>query len=234
VLYVRFDDGRLLTLLPPGKVDEGPGAIEAVEGHIADAHLLASNGAGAFAYARADDTYAEILVRALVDLPSQRWLEGTLPLEWDHSAINGLAVAGRAVAVSLEHGGVYLTRDLGDQPLERIDALSGRPQLEQGEPHGGTIVFDDDESPALFAAVRRSGTETHLVRLAPDGSALRIAEIERDANDTLASLPLISSLAWDATRRTVWAAAGHAGILCSTAPGSPSPVGEGAAAKATS
>ena len=234
VLYVRFDGGRLLTLLPPGRVEEGPGIIEEVDGHVAEADLLASNGAGAFAYARADDTYTEILVRVLLDLPTQRWLEQTLPLEWDHSAITGLAVAGRAVAVSLRNGGVYLTLDLKDQPFERIDALSGQPRLEQGEPDGGTIVFDDDKSPALFAAVRRSDTETHLVRLAPNAPALRIAEIEREANDPLESLPLISSLVWDATRRTVWAAAGHAGILCSTAPGSPSPVGEGAAAKATS
>jgi hypothetical protein len=42
-------------------------------------------------------------------------------------------------------------------------------------------------------------------------------------------LPPIVQLAWDASRNSVWMAAGHGGIVVATAPGVPVPLGEQAA-----
>jgi hypothetical protein len=56
------------------------------------------------------------------------------------------------------------------------------------------------------------------------GTALRIAEIKAAAG----AGPHVEQLAWDASRQTLWAAAGEAGLLCSTAPGAKLPFDAGA------
>jgi hypothetical protein len=41
-------------------------------------------------------------------------------------------------------------------------------------------------------------------------------------------------LAWDETRRSLWCAGGHAGVMCTTAPGAPVTIGKKRAGQAAS
>jgi hypothetical protein len=132
-----------------------------------------------------------------------------------------LAVAGKSLAVSFGFDGVYLTRDCEKHEFTEIEELRGR--LDSNDrPEAAPIAFEGSaDDAALFAAVRDTRAVQHIVRVDAAGQAQRIAEVELETDDEKELRPPIRALAWDATRSTLWSAAGKAGIMRSTAPGAP-------------
>lgn len=225
VLYVRCAN-RLLQLVP----DDGPiGTLMPLAGPVADSVALATDHAGGFAFACLDEEDGTIEVSTLAAREPQLWHCRRLEAPdsfWDME----LAIAGKALAVSFAFEGVWLTRDCKEHAFEEIEELRGGLDWhERGDQV--PIAFEGAaDDAALFAAVQDTKSTQHIVRVGAGGRAQRIAEVEVPKSDAPGPiLPPVRALAWDATRRTLWGAAGAAGILASTAPGAPSWRGVGAA-----
>jgi hypothetical protein len=62
---------------------------------------------------------------------------------------------------------------------------------------------------------------TGLIRVEAGGAATRIGELSVPEPEK--GVAVVRQLAWDEARKTLWAAAGAAGLLASTAPGNPVP-----------
>jgi hypothetical protein len=88
---------------------------------------------------------------------------------------------------------------------------------------GGPVAFQGTEDNAALFGVDEEEGAAGIVRMDSAGTALRIAEIHAAGG----AGPRIERLAWDASRHTLWAAAGEASLLCSTAPGAKVPFGAG-------
>ncbi|HEY8090475.1 MAG TPA: hypothetical protein VIF09_21585 [Polyangiaceae bacterium] len=218
VLYVRCAN-VLLQLVPDG----GPsGTLMQLAGPVASASALAADHAGGFAFACLDEEDWQVEVWTLAEREPQLWHCRRLDAPTFFTEVR-LAIAGKALAVSFGFEGVWLTRDCKEHPFTELEELRGSL-----DPHdrcsAAAIAFEGSaDDAALFAAVRDTMTIQHIVRVDAEGRARRIAEIEVAGNDgERLLLPPVRALAWDATRRTVWSAAGWAGIMCSTAPGAPS------------
>ncbi len=234
VLYVRFDQ-RVLQLVPARAPGSVPFDIHPLEGTFAALDGIATDGAGAIAYAIFDEDTSNLDVWLAADLEAGQWLRRSVPVDWADSRRIELAVAGRAVAVSFETGGVWLTRDITDHDFAEVEVLRSMPWVPGGTPRGGAIAFEGSaRGAALFGAVRESETLTQLARVDADGGALCIGEVNENAGAPHGGLGPIQAMAWDETRRTLWSAAGNAGILCTTAPGAPIPLGRAGAARAAS
>jgi len=121
-----------------------------------------------------------------------------------------LARAGEALAVGFEDGGVWLTRRVTEPRLSCVESLSGGPVAFQGP----------DAAGALFG-LKIEEKVRGLIRVDANGAAARIGELEMPETEKLRRG--VEQLAWDATRKTLWAAVGRAGVLASTAPGAPLP-----------
>jgi hypothetical protein len=218
VLYLRLDD-RVMLLARDG----GPfGTFGELEGAIADARTMASDHAGGFAYACFDEERWELDVWFLAALKPQEWYRRSVEAPSFFSGAR-LAIAGKSVAVSFNDGGVWLTRDIEHHPFKEIEELKdGGPEHEV---RGPAIAFEGGAGDAaLVATVRASQTTLRIVRIDAGDRATRIAEVETHAGEMLS----VCGLAWDATRRTLWSAAGQAGIMCTTAPGVQWPLGTSA------
>jgi len=101
-----------------------------------------------------------------------------------------------------------------------------------GYDRGAALAFEGSSpDAALFVAANETARRSAIVRVDAGGRVERIGELE--TNDE-SSVRLIHQMVWDDTRRTLWSAAGRAGVLGSTAPGAPVPVGKGAGAGASS
>ncbi len=225
-LHVRFADVRLV-LVPDG----GPvGTLIEDDWPARNVHAMATDGAGGFAYAVFDEDTCEYEVGVLADLASDTWLRG----KFEAPSMGGrvrLAVAGTALALSFEGGGVWLTRDPREQPLAAIESLGGVAAAEGGG-EGAAIAFEGTSADAaLFAAVRETRQRAVIVRVDAEGRHERIAEMTVEEDETKAGAPeaeapRIEEMAWDATRRTLWCAAGRAGVMSATAPGAKVPFGQ--------
>jgi hypothetical protein len=92
---------------------------------------------------------------------------------------------------------------------------------------GGTVVAAGNQGcvggAAVFGVTHEKG-RSGILRIDAQGNAMRIGEIE-GAEDPG---PRIWGFAWDASRHTLWSAAGDAGLVHSTAPGAKPPFGAGA------
>jgi hypothetical protein len=218
VLYVRCEN-TLLQLLPDGSPF---GVFARSEGEVAGAWALATDHAGGFAYVCVDQDTCEVEVWTLAEAEPQLWHTRVFEAPGTLCDLQ-LAVAGRSLAVSLSFDGVWMTRDCKEHEFTEVEDMRGR--LDPNErPEAAAIAFEGSANDAaLFAAVRDSKTLQHIVRVDAAGRVQRIAEVELETNDAdqLALTP-IRALAWDATRSTLWSAAGRAGIMRSTAPGAPS------------
>jgi hypothetical protein len=124
-----------------------------------------------------------------------------------------LAVAGPTVAVSFLSGAVWVSRGLRE-PFVEVGGLLG----------GGPVAFQGIEDNAALFGVDEDERAVGIVRKDAAWTALQIAEIHTAGG----AGPRIGRLAWDASHQTLWAAAGEAGLLCSTAPGAKVPFGAGA------
>jgi hypothetical protein len=124
-----------------------------------------------------------------------------------------LAVASRSVAVSFPHGRIYVSRGTREEFSEVEVTEDAGPVAFQGGFAGA----------AVFGASHEEGL-TGIVRVDARGAAQRIGEIGAQGGPS----PRIKGFAWDASRHTLWTAAGDAGLAYSTAPGAKSPLGAGA------
>jgi hypothetical protein len=221
VLYIRCA-AVLLQLVPDGSPF---GALMQLDGPVARAHALATDQAGGFAFACMDEENWDVEVSILAEWEPQLWHTRTLDAPNSFYSLR-LAVAGKSLAVSFGFdGGVWMTRDCEAHEFTELEELRGRE-----DPDAAAIAFEGSaDDAALFAAVRNTGTTQHVVRVDAEGRAQRIAAGEIEAGDEERRIPPpVQELAWDSTRRTLWSAAGPAGIMRSTAPGASSLFAAGA------
>jgi hypothetical protein len=129
-LFLRFDDDRFLML----RTDDGRHAwvFEKIEWPAPNTSELAADGAGGMVIAAFDEEAWDLDVWILMDQASLTW--GIRSLEAP-SFFSGaqMAVAGMAVAVSFELGGVWLSRDVREHPFVELEELRGLDTR-----HGGT------------------------------------------------------------------------------------------------
>jgi hypothetical protein len=125
------------------------------------------------------------------------------PVASDGAPPTYLAVAGRAVAFSAA-GGAFVSR-APDAPFVPCPDLATAGPLAFEGPSPGA---------ALFGAVNQPA-RTSILRIGGDGDAARIADFGADAGPT----PEITALAWDGSRRMIWAGSPQMGLVTCTAPG---------------
>jgi hypothetical protein len=191
-LYIRREDDLALQM-KPDLSDLGEIPLEGVA-------ALASDDAGAVALVLTTDDLPLAYVTKDGEQYFYRELADEIELTGRHVH---LAVAGLAVAVSIDGQGAWVSRGQAD-PFVRCEAL-GR---------GGPLAFEGvSEQAALFGGVNEAATAS-IVRVEPDGSAFRIAELLARAGEP----PRLSALAWDASRKKLWAASPQAGIVSAAAP----------------
>jgi hypothetical protein len=115
-----------------------------------------------------------------------------------------LAVAGKAVALSLGWSGAFVSRDVDTLPFVKCEPLES----------AGPLVFEGTSADAaLFGAVWTEAL-TAVVRVDASGRAMRIGDVlvERGPAEP------IDELAWDASRRRLFAVHRGAGLVVATAP----------------
>jgi hypothetical protein len=216
VLYARCTE-VLFQVVPDGSAF---GTLTRLSGPVARARVLATDHAGGFAFACFDDEDGQVEVWTLAERePELLWHCRRLEPPATFSGME-LAIAGKALAVSFDFGGVWLTRDYREHAFTEIEALRGR--LDPRERcDAAALAFEGAAGDAaLFAAFLDTRSTQHIVRVDAAGRAQRIAEVEIEGDEEgKVLLPPVRALAWDATRRTLWSAAGRAGIMRSTAPG---------------
>jgi hypothetical protein len=188
---------------------------------------MASDGESGVAFATFDEERWELEVSVYEGFESNLWITRWIEAPSFVSGVR-LAVAGTAVAVAFEmQEGVWLSRKLRE-PIERVDALRGKDVV---------LAFGGASTDApLFAAMRETPLRAGIARVDAEGRCERIAELELtiEGDEKPPVLPLIHEMAWDETRRTLWSAAGRAGIMCSTEPGAAPVLGEMGAKRAMS
>jgi hypothetical protein len=110
-----------------------------------------------------------------------------------------LAVAGDAVAAHMAWGGVWVSRGR-EEPFVRCEALGT----------GGPVTFEgtDEGSPLLCAIEEDAGDA--VLRVDVSGAVTRVATVDRPEGQ---DERCIRELAWDASRRTLWAVVEGAGLL---------------------
>jgi len=115
-----------------------------------------------------------------------------------------LAIAGDAVAVSTDRGGVWLSRSQ-DDPFVKCDHLRT----------AGPVEFDGPTSDANLFGVVVEESMGAIVRVEEDGGALRIAEFGHTKGGPL---PRIAAISWDSTRQRLWVASPEMGLFTCTDP----------------
>jgi hypothetical protein len=185
-LYIRWDDGSVARLSPDLS------DIETLD--IPSIEALAVDEAGIVAMISMDPEPLVFVSRGEDELLSR-------PFVADAPEAGGtlhLAVAGRAAAVSLPDGRVLVSRR-HDEPFAPCEALAGATAL----------AFEGTGADAaLFGAV--SAEEIGWIgRVDVEGASTRIAELPVIAG----AVAEIVSLAWDASRKTLWGASPQAGLF---------------------
>jgi hypothetical protein len=198
---------------------------------------MASDADRGVAFAVFDEEGWELDVWVLENLETNMWVRRSIGAP---SLFTGarLAVAGTAVAVAFDGaGGVWMSRNLRGQPFVEIEQLRRGKSDEDGETEQLRVALAFGGSSAdsvLFAAVQETPRRSTIARIDAAGRPERIVELTVESDDVPQRSALIEAMAWDETRRTLWCAAGHAGVMCSTEPGSPPPLGEKGALRAPS
>jgi hypothetical protein len=203
-LYVLLADGILLRLPPGTRVFEEMG-VPAVR-------TIAADETGTMAFACFDDQRWELDVYVLEDARDGRCSRRTVEAPSFMGTVH-LAVAGAAAAVSFAAGPVWISRG-DEEPFREI--------LE--EPAGGPVTFQGSASDAALFAVARTWKTDSILRIEVGGAATCIGELDRSDEP----LVRIFQVAWDASRSSLWAASGRAGILVTSPPGVPVPLGKDA------
>jgi len=115
-----------------------------------------------------------------------------------------LAVAGKAVALSIGWEGAFVTRDIETMPFEKCEPLA----------HAGALAFEGSSpDSALFGAVVTDAFAS-IVRVDASGNAVRLGDLRPEQGRAFP----FDELAWDATRRRLFAVHRQAGLVVATAP----------------
>lgn len=232
-LYLNFGD-KVMRLLP----DEGNGP-QTFEGKFwpndrpdDEIRGMACDGDRGVAYGSLDEEYHALDVWALIDFDENMWGRRSVPAPNFFCGAR-LAVAGRAVAVAFDYvGGVWLTRDIKEQDFVELEAFRADEDDPVSYDRGAALAFEGSSpDAALFVAANETAQRAAIARVDATGRVERIGELETSEES---GVRLIHQMVWDETRRTLWSAAGRAGVLGSTAPGAPVPIGKGAGAGASS
>jgi len=203
-LYVLLDDGIVLRLAPGTRVFE--------EMSVPPVRAMAADDAGTVAFACFDEERWELDVYVLEDARDGTCSRRTIDAPPFVGRVH-LAVAGGAAGVSFEEGPVWIGRG-ADGPFRQVVEVMA----------GGPVAFQGPASDAALFAVARTPETDSIVRIEAGGAVMCIGEVDRSGGP----LPPIFQLAWDASRSSLWAASGPGGILVTTAPGMPVPLGKSA------
>jgi hypothetical protein len=115
-----------------------------------------------------------------------------------------LAVAGKAVALSIGWEGAFVTRDIETMPFEKCEPLS----------LAGALTFEGSSpDSALFGAVCTESFAS-IVRVDASGNAMRLGDLRSERGPAVP----FDELAWDTTRRRLFAVHRQAGLVVATAP----------------
>jgi hypothetical protein len=114
-----------------------------------------------------------------------------------------LAVAGRAVAFSVGHGGAFVSR-APEAPFVPCPDLAT----------AGPLAFEGSSSGAALFGATHQAAITSILRVGSDGEAARIADFGADAGPR----PEITALTWDGSRRMIWGGSPQMGLVTCTAP----------------
>jgi len=198
VLFVLWDNGEVVRLVP----EEGKQETLALPPMAA----LAADGSGSVAML----AWEELRVYVTDGSPrflfrridfTQDWYE-TLPDPIEDPM--HLAVAGKAVALSIGWTGAWVTRQLETMPFEKSEPLA----------LAGALAFEGSSpDAALFGAVNDEA-KTSVVRVDASGAAVRVGDLLVDQGRTYP----FDEMAWDSTRRRLFAVHRQAGLVVATAP----------------
>jgi hypothetical protein len=197
-LFVLWSSGTVGVLFP----DKGEGINLDLPPMVA----LASDDEGAVAmlcleelraYATRDgETYSH---RSL-DIPKD-WYD-TLPDELDCPF--HVAVAGKAVAFSFGSYGAFVCRDIVAKPFQKCEPLS----------LAGALAFEGPSPDAAVFGATWTEAFTSIVRVDASGKATRIGDLRTDLG---VAVPL-DEIAWDPSRRRLFAIHRQVGLVVATAP----------------
>jgi len=189
-LYIRRDDGSI------GRMKPDLSDVEDLD--LPPMSAVASDDTGVIAMLSFEPE-----PRAYVTEDGTAMRMRPIDYEADDSQHVYLAVAGAAVAFSVDHEGALVSRG-HEEPFVPCEALAG----------AGPVEFEGTSSDAaLFGGILHPSMSS-IVRVDRAGAAMRIAEMGSEEGTP----PMLSALAWDASRHKLWAAAGVPGLLSSTAP----------------
>jgi hypothetical protein len=112
-------------------------------------------------------------------------------------------VADEAVAYAVEGTGAFVSRarDAAFTPCEPLATA-------------GPIDFQGTTSDAPLLGATRFAAFLSIIRVAPDGAAMRIADFGSDDSPP----PDLTGLSWDVARHAVWGASPQMGIVQCKAP----------------
>ena len=199
VLYVLWDDGEVVYMDPDAATTE-------VLGPLPPMAALAGDGAGSIAMLAWEQTRVYVsdgspqIVYRPIEL-ERGWYEA-LPAMIE--APMHLAVAGKAVALSVGWEGAFLTRDVVNTPFSKCEPLS----------LAGALAFGGASADApLFGAVHNEALSS-IVRVDATGQAMRIGDLLPDKG---AALPF-DEIAWDTSRRSLFAVHRQGGLVVARAP----------------
>lgn len=193
VLYVRWSDGVIVRLR------EDMSGVDTTD--LPAMEAIAADGSGVLAMVSfADSTPLAYITRDGEHLEFR-------PLPAGCAVGSGqrvhLAVADLAVAFAVAETGVFVSRAF-EGPFLPVEPLAT----------AGPVVFEGLTSDApLFGASRHAGVAS-IIRVDRDGVALRIA----DSGSESGPPPEFVELAWDGSRKMLWAASPEMGLVTCTAP----------------
>lgn len=197
-LYVLWDDGEVARLFP----EQGDQEVLSLPPMVA----LAGDGSGSIAMFHWDEhtVYVsdggERLPFRRVEFPKE-WYEA-LPEQIEEPF--HMAVAGKAVALSIGWEGAFLSRDIESEPFAKCEPLS----------LAGALAFESaSPDAALFGAVITSSFAS-VVRVDASGDAVRLGDLSPERGPAVP----FDEIAWDATRRRLFCVHRQAGLVAATAP----------------
>jgi hypothetical protein len=125
-----------------------------------------------------------------------------LPSEFDFPF--HVAVAGKAVACSLGQYGAFVCRDIGAQPFVKSEPLS----------LAGALAFEGSSPDAALFGATWTDAITSIVRVDALENATRVGDLRVS---TGLAVPF-DEIAWDASRRRLFAVHRQVGLVVATAP----------------
>ncbi len=197
-LYVLWSTGAVACLLP----DESETQVLDLPPIVA----LASDDGGAVgmisweafrAYVTTDG--ASFTFRSL-EFP-KAWYD-ELPATFDDPF--HVAVSGKALAFSIGWRGTFVSRDVATSPFEPCGPLD----------HAGALAFEGTAPDAALFGATCTEELASIVRVDASGKAIRVGDIVPEGGVVV---PL-DEIAWDASRRRLFAVHRTAGLLVATAP----------------